>query len=124
MEKTKKQIRIPDLSLYKEKGEKISMVTCYDYAFSKIISETDIHMVLVGDSLGQVVLGYEDTTEVCLDEMIHHCAAVKRGLGKQVLICDMPFMTYQLGFEESMRNAAKIMQRGGAHGSASRCRRS
>jgi 3-methyl-2-oxobutanoate hydroxymethyltransferase len=98
----------------KKKGEKIAMVTAYDYPIAKLADEAGIPILLVGDSLGMVVLGYESTIPVTMDEMIHHTKAVVRGAKHAFIIGDMPFMTYQISAEDAMRNAARFIQEGGA----------
>lgn len=98
----------------KKKGEKIAMVTAYDYPIAKLADEAGIPVLLVGDSLGMVVLGYESTIPVTMDEMIHHTKAVVRGAKHAFIIGDMPFMTYQISTEDAMRNAARFIQEGGA----------
>ena len=84
-----------DFSAMKERGEKISMITAYDYSTAKLVDASGINSILVGDSLGMVMLGYEDTLSVTMEDMIHHCAAVRRGAQNALVICDMPFMSYQ-----------------------------
>jgi 3-methyl-2-oxobutanoate hydroxymethyltransferase len=96
-------------------GEAISMVTCYDSAFGRIVEVSAIDMVLVGDSLGNVLLGYESTIPVTIEDMIHHTAAVTRVVKRPFVAADMPFMTYATR-DDALRNAAKLMQLGGAHG--------
>lgn len=98
----------------KKKGEKIAMVTAYDYPIAKLADEAGIPVLLVGDSLGMVVLGYESTIPVTMDEMIHHTKAVVRGAKHAFIIGDMPFMTYHISTEDAMRNAARFIQEGGA----------
>ncbi|MEE8372820.1 MAG: 3-methyl-2-oxobutanoate hydroxymethyltransferase [Dehalococcoidia bacterium] len=98
----------------KQKGEKIAMLTAYDYSTAKLIDEVGIPLILVGDSLGMVVLGYESTIPVTMDEMIHHTKAVVRGSSKALVVGDMPFMTYQVSVEDTLRNAARFIQEGGA----------
>lgn len=98
----------------KKNGQKISMVTCYDAAFARLIDDTNIEIVLVGDSLGNVIMGYEDTTKVTLQDVIHHCAAVGRVLRRPLLCADMPFLTYQVSCAETLRHGGLIMQQGGA----------
>ena len=98
----------------KKKGEKIAMVTAYDYPIAKLADEAGIPVLLVGDSLGMVVLGYESTIPVTMDEMIHHTKAVVRGAKHAMIIGDMPFMTYHISTEDAMRNAARFIQEGGA----------
>lgn len=98
----------------KQKGERITMLTAYDYSTAKIVDEVGIPMILVGDSLGMVVLGYESPIPVTLDEMLHHIKAVVRGSQKAMIIGDMPFMTYHVSVEDALRNAARFIQEGGA----------
>ena len=98
----------------KKKGEKIAMVTAYDYPIAKLADEAGIPILLVGDSLGMVVLGYESTIPVTMDEMLHHTKAVVRGAKHALIIGDMPFMTYHISTEDAMRNAARFIQEGGA----------
>jgi 3-methyl-2-oxobutanoate hydroxymethyltransferase len=99
---------------FKAKGEKFAMLTAYDYAIARIVDRAGIPLILVGDSLGMVVLGYESTIPVTMDEMIHHTRAVVRGSDKAMVIGDMPFMTYHVSVEETLRNAARFMQEAGA----------
>jgi len=98
----------------KRQGEKIAMVTAYDYPMAKLIDEAGMPIILVGDSLGMVVLGYESTIPVTMDEMIHHTKAVVRGTKHALIIGDMPFMTYHISIEDALRNAARFIQEGGA----------
>jgi len=98
----------------KQKGEKISMLTAYDYATAKIIDEVGIPLILVGDSLGMVVLGYESTIPVTIDDMLHHTKAVVRGAKQALVIGDMPFMTYHVSVDDALRNAARFIQEAGA----------
>ncbi|MFA5367369.1 MAG: 3-methyl-2-oxobutanoate hydroxymethyltransferase [Dehalococcoidia bacterium] len=98
----------------KKRGEKIAMVTAYDYSMAKLVDEAGMPMILVGDSLGMVMLGYESTIPVTMDEMIHHTKAVVRGAKNALIIGDMPFMTYQVSVEDAMRNAGRFIQEGGA----------
>jgi 3-methyl-2-oxobutanoate hydroxymethyltransferase len=107
------RVTITQIKEMKQKGEKIAMLTAYDYATAKLIDEAGIPLILVGDSLGMVVLGYGSTIPVTMDEMIHHTKAVVRGASKALVIGDMPFMTYQVSFEDALRNAARFMQEGG-----------
>ncbi len=97
----------------KERGEPISMLTAYDYPTALAMDRTGIDSILVGDSLGMVVLGYENTLPVTMDDMIHHCKAVARGAKFALLIGDMPFMSYQISAEEAVRNAGRFLQEGG-----------
>ena len=98
----------------KPKGEKITMVTAYDYSTAKIVDQVGIPLILVGDSLGMVILGYESTIPVTMDDMLHHTKAVVRGTKRAMVIGDMPFMTYQVSIEDALRNAARFIQEGGA----------
>ena len=97
----------------KEKGEKITMLTAYDYSTAKIVDEAGIPLILVGDSLGMVMLGYESTVPVTIDEMIHHSKAVVRGTENSLIVGDMPFMTYHISVEDCLRNAARFIQEAG-----------
>jgi len=98
----------------KQAGEKITMLTCYDYVTAKLISSQDIDAVLVGDSLGNVKLGYENTLSVTVEDMVYHTKSVKRGSGGSLLITDMPFMSYEISVEDALKNAARIVKEGGA----------
>ena len=107
-----KKITLLDLKAKKEQGEKITMLTAYDYPFAQMIDEAGIDIILVGDSLGMVVLGYESTLPVSMEEMLHHIRAVKRAVKRAFLIGDMPFMSYQTSVEEAVRNAGRFMKAG------------
>lgn len=96
----------------KAKGEKISMLTVYDYSTAKLMDEAGINGILVGDSLGMVMLGYEDTLPVTMEDMIHHTAAVCRGAKNTLVVGDMPFMSYQVSVEEAVYNAGRLMKEG------------
>ncbi len=96
----------------KKKGKKISMLTAYDYSMAKLLDEAGVDSILVGDSLGMVILGYENTLQVTVDDMIHHCKAVARGANRAFVIGDMPFLSYHVNVEESIRNAGRIIQEG------------
>ena len=98
----------------KNKGEKLSMLTAYDYSTAKLIDEAGVNAILVGDSLGMVVLGYEDTLSVTMEDMIHHSAAVARGIKDTLLITDMPFMSYQTSVYDAVVNAGRLMKEGRA----------
>ena len=97
----------------KEHNEPITMLTGYDYPTAQALDRAGIDAILVGDSLGMVVLGYENTLPVTVEEMLHHCRAVARGARSAVLIGDMPFMSYQVSVEEAVRNAGRFLQKGG-----------
>jgi 3-methyl-2-oxobutanoate hydroxymethyltransferase len=98
----------------KREGRRISMLTAYDYTMACLLDEAGVDCLLVGDSLGMVMLGYENTLRVTMDEMIHHTKAVARGTRKALVIGDMPFLSYHLNVEESVRNAGRFVQEGGA----------
>lgn len=98
----------------KAKGEKLSMLTAYDYSTAKLEDESGINGILVGDSLGNVVLGYEDTVSVTMEDMVHHGAAVARGAKNALVVVDMPFMSYEVTVEEAVRNAGRLMKEGRA----------
>ncbi len=108
------RITINQIKDMKQKGEKIAMLTAYDYSTAKIVDETGMPLILVGDSLGMVVLGYESTIPVTMEEMLHHTKAVVRGTKQAMVIGDMPFMTYHVSIENALRNAARFIQEGGA----------
>jgi len=97
----------------KERGEIITMLTAYDYPTALAMDKAGVDSILVGDSLGMVVLGYENTLPVTMEEMLHHCRAVSRGAKNPLLIGDMPFMSYQVSVEEATRNAGRFLQIGG-----------
>ncbi|RBP02254.1 3-methyl-2-oxobutanoate hydroxymethyltransferase [Rossellomorea aquimaris] len=104
-----------DFLKMKNKKEKISMLTAYDFPSAKIAEEAGIDVILVGDSLGMVVLGYDSTVPVTVEDMIHHTKAVKRGARDTFIVTDMPFMSYHLSRDETLKTAAQILQQGGAH---------
>lgn len=108
------RVTINDIRDLKTRGEKISMLTAYDFTTARLVDEVGIPLILVGDSLGMVVLGYESTIPVTMDEMLHHTKAVVRGSKKSHVIGDMPFMTYQTSSTDALRNAARFIQEGGA----------
>ena len=110
-----KSFGISDFRNYKESKTPISMITCYDFAFAQIIEGTDVDVVLVGDSLGNVIAGYSNTIPVTIDQMIYHTEIVKRGAPSKFLIADMPFMSYHISLEDSLRNAGRIMKETGAN---------
>lgn len=98
----------------KERGEKVTMLTAYDYSMAKLIDEAGINMILVGDSLGMVMLGYEDTLSVTMEDMIHHTSAVARGAKQTLVVADMPFMSYQTSVYDAVVNAGRLMKEGRA----------
>ncbi|MBI4186297.1 MAG: 3-methyl-2-oxobutanoate hydroxymethyltransferase [Chloroflexi bacterium] len=108
------RVSVSQIREMKQRGEKVAMLTAYDYATAKIVDEAGIPLVLVGDSLGMVVLGYESTIPVTMEEMLHHIKAVVRGTRQAMVIGDMPFMTYHVSVEDALRNAARFIQEGRA----------
>ncbi len=112
--KPRKPVRVPTLSRMKRKGTRISAVTCYDATFARLVDEAGIDVVLVGDSLGNVVQGQESTLPVTLDDVLYHTRAVRRGLLRAHLVADLPFMTYY-NPAVALPNAARLMAEGGAH---------
>lgn len=98
----------------KKTGQRITMLTAYDYPMAKMVDEAGIDAILVGDSLGNAVLGYDSTIPVTMDDMVHHIKAVTRGVKRAMVIGDMPFLSYHISREESVRNAGRILQEGGA----------
>jgi len=108
------RVTINQIKEMKGKGEKISMLTAYDYSTARIVDEASIPLILVGDSLGMVVLGYESTIPVTMEEMLHHTKAVVRGTKQAMIIGDMPFMTYHVSADDALKNAARFIQEAGA----------
>jgi 3-methyl-2-oxobutanoate hydroxymethyltransferase len=98
----------------KRRGERIAAITAYDYLFARLVDEAGVDVVLVGDSLGDVVLGLDGTVAVTLEDMIHHARAVRRGVERALLVVDMPFLSYQVSREEAIRNAGRILKETGA----------
>lgn len=98
----------------KENKEKVTMLTAYDYSMAKLIDEAGIEMILVGDSLGMVMLGYEDTLSVTMEDMIHHTRAVARGVKNAMVVADMPFLSYQTSVYDAVCNAGRLMKEGRA----------
>ena len=94
-------------------GKPISVLTAYDHPIAQILDQAGIDIVLVGDSLGNVILGYEDTVPVTMDEMLHHCRAVSRGVARALVVGDMPFMSYQASVDEAVSNAGRFLKEGG-----------
>ena len=108
------RVTISDIKAMKARGEKIPMITAYDYTSARIVDDAGIPMILVGDSLGQTMLGYDSTVPVTMDEMIHHTKTVVRGSSRALVVGDMPFMSYQTGSTDALRNAARFLQEAGA----------
>jgi 3-methyl-2-oxobutanoate hydroxymethyltransferase len=107
-------MRVPDLKDIKRRGEKIVMLTAYDATMARLLDRAGVDVLLVGDSVGMVVLGYQTTLPVTLEEMIHHTRAVTRGTERALVVADMPFLTFQVSPEEAVRNAGRLLKEGGA----------
>jgi 3-methyl-2-oxobutanoate hydroxymethyltransferase len=105
---------VADFVSKRAKGERLVIVTAYDAMFARLVDEADVDAILVGDSVGNVVAGYDSTVPVTLDQMIYHAAAVKRGSSRALLIVDMPFLTYQVSIERALLNCGRIFQEAGA----------
>ena len=106
--------RVRQFKEMKQRRERITAVTAYDYTMARLADKVGIPLLLVGDSLGNVVLGYKTTVRVTMDEMLHHTKAVVRGATHALVVADMPFMSYQVSTEEALRNAGRLVQKGGA----------
>ena len=109
-----KRVRITDLQVKKQRREKIAMLTAYDAAMAQLLDGAGVDALLVGDSVGMVMLGYDSTLPVTLDAMVHHTSAVSRGVERALVVADMPFLTYQVTVPDAIRNAGRLMQEGGA----------
>lgn len=109
-----RRVTVAELRQMKGRGDRIAAITAYDYLFARLVDAAGADLVLVGDSLGQVVLGLDSTLPVTLDDMIHHARAVRRGVERSLLVVDMPFLTYQVSAEDALRNAGRILQETGA----------
>jgi 3-methyl-2-oxobutanoate hydroxymethyltransferase len=110
----KKKPSLAELMEMKRQGRKIRMITAYDYPTALLVDQSPIETILVGDSLGMVVLGYESTVPVTMEEMIHHTKAVVRGARNSFVVADLPFMSYHVSIEEAVRNAGRLIKEGGA----------
>ena len=109
-----RRVTTKDIAGMKSRGEKIAMVTAYDYTSAKLADQADIPIVLVGDSLGMVVLGHDSTIPVTVDDILHHLKAVARGAQQSLIVGDLPFMSYQIDTSQALSNAARLCQEGGA----------
>jgi 3-methyl-2-oxobutanoate hydroxymethyltransferase len=107
-------MRVPDFSARKRQGEKIVMLTAYDATMARLLDRAGIDAILVGDSLGTVILGLDTTLPVTLDAVVHHTRAVVRGAGRAFVVADMPFLTFQISVADAVRNAGRLLQEGGA----------
>jgi 3-methyl-2-oxobutanoate hydroxymethyltransferase len=110
----RRRVTVRDLLERKERGERIVALTAYDYLFARLVDEADIDLILVGDSLGQVFAGHATTLPVTLEDMIYHTRAVRRAVERALLVVDMPFMSFQLSPEETLRNAGRLLKETGA----------
>jgi 3-methyl-2-oxobutanoate hydroxymethyltransferase len=108
------KITIRTLPRMKQQREKITMLTAYDSPMARAVDEAGIDVILVGDSLGMVVLGYPTTLPVTMEDMVHHCKAVARGVSRALLVADLPFMSYQVSREDALRNAGRLVKEGAA----------
>lgn len=108
-------ITVRDIRAFKDRGEKFAMLTAYDALSARLLDEAGIPILLVGDSLGMVVLGHDTTLPVTVEDMVHHTAAVVRGVSNAMVVGDMPFMSYQGSTEDGIRNAGRLIKEGGAH---------
>jgi 3-methyl-2-oxobutanoate hydroxymethyltransferase len=116
MTDTPKPVTIHELLQRKPKGERIVMLTCYDALFARLLDASGVDILLVGDSVNQVLAGRDSTLSATLDQMIYHTAMVRRGAERALVICDLPFLTYQVTTEDALRNAGRVMQATGCHG--------
>ena len=110
-----KRVTVTNIQEMKRNGERIPMITAYDYPTARLVDEAGIPMILVGDSLGMAVLGYDSTLPVTMEDMLHHIKAVVRGAQRALIVGDMPFMSYQSDVPTAIRNAGRLLQEGGAH---------
>jgi 3-methyl-2-oxobutanoate hydroxymethyltransferase len=108
-------VTVRDLRAWKSEGRRFAMLTAYDYPTARILDEAGIPVLLVGDTLAEVVLGHDTTLPVTMEEMLHHCRAVTRGAGNALVVGDMPFLSYQASLEEAIRNAGRYLKEAGAH---------
>jgi 3-methyl-2-oxobutanoate hydroxymethyltransferase len=109
-----KKITILDLQKMKDSGEKITMLTAYDYPTARMLDESGVDVLLIGDSVGNVMMGYENTLPVTIDDMVYHTRAVAKARKRALVVADMPYMSYQVSIEEARRNAGRLIQQGGA----------
>src|SRR3954462_1009432 len=110
----RRKVTVSSIQQKKQNQQRITCLTAYDYATSRLVDEAGIDMILVGDSLAMVVLGYENTLPVTVDEMLHHTRAVRRGVRRAMVIADMPYASYHLSEEEAVRNATRFLKEAGA----------
>jgi 3-methyl-2-oxobutanoate hydroxymethyltransferase len=116
MNPERRPLTVLDLLAMKAAGRRIVMLTCYDAVFARLLEQADVDVLLVGDSLNQVIAGQETTLSATLDQMIYHAAAVRRATRTSLVFVDLPFLTYQVTVAEAIRNAGRVLQETGAHG--------
>ena len=116
MTEVPKPVTVHELLKMKERGERIVVLTCYDALFARLLDASDIDILLVGDSVNQVLAGAETTLSATLDQMLYHTRSVRRGAERAMVICDMPFLSYQVSKEEAIRNCGRVMAETGCHG--------
>jgi len=114
MPQAPKPVRVPDLIEKKQRNEKIAVLTAYDATMARLLDCAGVDIILVGDSLGMVIMGHKTTLEVTLDMMVHHTRAVVNGTRHALVVADMPFLTFQTGIDDAVRNAGRLIQEGGA----------
>ena len=110
-----KKVNTHTLRTYKKEGKPIVVITAYDYPTAKLVDKAGVDVILVGDSLGNVILGYDSTVPVTLDDMVHHTKAVSRGAEQALIVSDLPFLTYHGSFDRTLEACRKLLQEGGAH---------
>jgi 3-methyl-2-oxobutanoate hydroxymethyltransferase len=110
-----KPVTTHDFLLMKERGERIVALTCYDALFARLLDQAGVDVLLVGDSVNQVLAGAETTLSATLEQMIYHTTMVRRGAARAMVVCDMPFLTYQISPQEAIRNCGRVMQQSGCH---------
>src|SRR5690606_34807470 len=106
---------IRTLQRMKKEGQPIAMLTAYDFPTARLLDQAGVDILLVGDSLGMTVLGYDSTVPVTMDDMLHHTRPVARAVQRALVVADLPFLTYQVSIEEALRNAGRLLAEGGAH---------
>src|SRR6476661_2817712 len=116
MNAEQRPMTVTDLLAMKQAGKRIVMLTCYDAVFARLLEQAGVDVLLVGDSLNQVLAGHETTLSTTLDQMIYHAAAVRRSSQRALVFVDLPFLTYQVSIPEAIRNAGRVLQETGAHG--------
>lgn len=114
MDASVRKVRVPDFAAMKVRGERITMLTAYDYTMARLIDEGGVDSILVGDSVGNVQLGYPTTLPVTMEDMIHHTRAVSRGVKRALVVADMPFLSFQVDRLEAVKNAGRLLSEGGA----------